>query len=97
LREDIGVSAFSGKEVSLQGTTKTPSGGFVTLAGKLTKPQGEGPFPAVVLLHGCGGVAKSIDSWADKLAGMGYVALVLDAFGPRNEPKGICANTMLIP
>jgi dipeptidyl aminopeptidase/acylaminoacyl peptidase len=97
IKKDMRASAFSGKDVSFKGTTKTPSGDFVTLAGKLTKPRGDGPFPAVVLLHGCGGVAKSMDGWADKLAGMRYVALVLDSFGPRNEPKGICANTMLIP
>jgi dienelactone hydrolase len=92
-----GASAFSGKDISFKGTTKTPSGGIVTLTGKLTKPQGEGPFPAVVLLHSCAGVSKFMDSWADKLASLGYVALVLDSFGPRGEPIGICANTMFIP
>jgi dienelactone hydrolase len=92
-----GASAFRAKDISLEGTTKTPSGGFVMLTGKLTKPQREGPFPAVVLLDGCGGVSEFMDSWADKLASLGYVALVLDSFGPRGEPKGICAKPLLIP
>jgi dienelactone hydrolase len=93
----LGSSVFGAEDVSFKGTQKKVSGDFVTLTGKLTKPQGEGPFPAVVLLHGCGGVNKFINSWADKLASLGYVALVLDSFGPRGEQKGICANIMLIP
>jgi len=99
VKKDIspGASAFRGKDISFKATTKTPSGDFVTLTGKLTKPQGEGPSPAVVLMDGCGGVSEFMDSWADKLASSGYVALVLDSFGPRGEPKGICAKPMLIP
>ncbi len=30
----------------------------VTLSAELIKPEGAGPFPAVVLLHGCGGLWK---------------------------------------
>ncbi len=99
VKKDISpwASAFRAKDISFMGTTKTPAGGFVTLIGKLTKSQGEGLFPAVVLLDGCGGVSKFMDSWADKLASLGYVALVLDSFGPRGEAGGVCAKPMLIP
>jgi len=98
VKKDIppGASAFSNKDISFKGTTKTPSGGFVTLTGKLTKPQGEGPFPAVVLMHGCAGISKATDTWADRLASWGYVAIELDSFGPRGE-KEICAKIMSIP
>jgi dienelactone hydrolase len=92
-----GSSAFTAKDISFTGSTKKEIGGFQTLTGKLTKPHGDGPFPAVVLMHGCGGISKYQQNWADKLASWGYVAFVLDSFGPRGETKGICANTMLIP
>jgi dienelactone hydrolase len=92
-----GSSAFTAIDVSFKGSTKKLFGDFETLTGKLTKPQGGGPFPAVVLMHGCGGINKFHQSWADKLAGLGYVALVLDSFGPRGEKAGICADPMRIP
>jgi dienelactone hydrolase len=44
----------------------------------------------VVLLHGCGGVSHQLTRWARWLAGRGYLALVLDSFGPRGVP-GNCA------
>ena len=54
------------------------------LTGKLTKPKGEAPFPAVVLLHGSGGIKAGRDAdWAAKLSNWGYVALQVDSFGPR--------------
>ncbi len=54
--------------------------------GRLVKPDGPGPFPALVLLHGCHGVSPQIHAWARRLADRGYVAFVVDSFGPRNEP-----------
>jgi len=89
-------SAFAAENVSFRGTTKIASGDFVTLTGKLTKAQGHGPFPAVALMHGCGGINKANDTWADRLASWGYVAFQVDSFGPRGE-KEICAKTMAIP
>jgi dienelactone hydrolase len=55
----------------------------------LVRPAGEGPFPAVVLLHGCEGLGPRSYGWARWLADRGYVALVLDSFGPR-KLKGDC-------
>jgi dienelactone hydrolase len=55
----------------------------VTLTGKLTKPQGDGPFPAVVLMHGCTGIGKHQEDWAARFASWGYVALQVDSLGPR--------------
>ncbi len=54
--------------------------------GRLVKPGGPGPFPALVLLHGCHGVSPQVYAWARWLADRGYVAFVVDSFGPRNEP-----------
>jgi dienelactone hydrolase len=53
------------------------------LLGYLTRPDGEGPFPAVVLLHGCAGFGPRETHWADILRSWGYVALAIDSFTPR--------------
>jgi len=42
---------------------------------KLTKPQGKGPFPGMILLHGCVGFDKHYGVWAERLASWGYVGL----------------------
>src|SRR5512147_1101212 len=63
----------------------TPGGG-AALAATLVRPAGPGPFPAVVQLHGCGGVDAQSLRWARWLARRGYLALVLDSFGPRGWP-----------
>ena len=72
--------------VSFQSSTAiaTFGGGVLNLTGRLKKPDGVGPFPAVVLLHGCGGISQRRDHrWAERLTGWGYVTLQVDSFGPR--------------
>lgn len=51
------------------------------LRGLLVYPEGKGPFPSVVLLHGCDGVQPFQEQWADDLAAEGYVALLVDSHG----------------
>src|SRR5262245_38758857 len=36
----------------------------LTLTGDLFTPSGDGPFPAVILLHGCNGVGPNVTAWA---------------------------------
>jgi len=69
----------------------------VTLTGWLYRPEGNGPFPALVLLHGCSGMygtgtnlTPSYRRWAETLRANGYVALLVDSFGPRGA-RSICA------
>jgi dienelactone hydrolase len=88
--------AAAADTVTFQGTTKTKAGDFVMLKGKLTKPQGDGPFPAVVMLHGCRGIDKAQDAWAERFASWGYVALQVDSLVSRGE-KDICATPFIIP
>ena len=52
-------------------------------AGTLTLPKGTPPFPAVILMHGCGGVTQNMNVWAQRLRSWGYAALILDSFAPR--------------
>jgi dienelactone hydrolase len=62
-------------------TPKTPA----RVEGRLVRPDGPGPFPALVLLHGCHGVSPQVYAWARWLADRGYVAFVVDSYGPRKE------------
>jgi dienelactone hydrolase len=51
---------------------------------KLARPKGPGPFPAVVLLHGCSGWhGGNISDWSEWFVERGYVALAVDSFGTR--------------
>jgi dienelactone hydrolase len=67
-------------------TVRFPSatpGAPVAIEAVLVRPAGSGPFPAVVQLHGCAGIDAQSLRWARWLAERGYVALVVDSFGPR--------------
>lgn len=66
-------------------------GAPVTIEATLVRPAGPGPFPAVVQLHGCAGIEAQSFRWARWLAEHGYVALVVDSFGPRGV-KGDCRS-----
>ena len=65
--------------------------------GYLTKPQGSGPFPAIVHLHGCNGLSKAFKDgtdkgqWSEQLAAWGYAVLVVDSFTSRGIAQ-ICAG-----
>jgi dienelactone hydrolase len=47
------------------------------------RPNGPGPFAAVVVLHGCEGVSENSRRWARWLRDQGYVAVVVDSWTPR--------------
>ena len=68
----------------------------VSLSALQFRPRGDGPFPALVLLHGCSGmytpsgyVTSSYRRWAELLVEDGYVALLVDSFNPRGH-RTIC-------
>ena len=52
------------------------------------RPAGDGPWPAVVLLHGCHGVSASTHAWARWFRTRGAVALVVDSWTPRGIRDG---------
>jgi len=54
-----------------------------SLIGYLSKPDGDGPFPAVVSVHGCLGLSEVQRNTADQFATQGYVSLVIDGFATR--------------
>jgi dienelactone hydrolase len=51
----------------------------------LARPAGEGPFPAIIVLHNCAGVGAHTYDWARRIGGWGYVTLVPDSSGSRGE------------
>lgn len=70
----------------------------VELQGRLYRPDGKGPFPAIVMLHGCSGMwtrrgepNATYEFWAEHFRKAGYVALLLDSFGPRGE-REVCTH-----
>lgn len=52
--------------------------------GHLKLPDGDGPYPAIILMHGCGGIRQSHFNWADVLVKTGYAVLIVDSFRPRS-------------
>ena len=44
-------------------------------------------YPAVVLLHGCGGISSHSAAIADRLGAWGYVALAVDTLGSRGMDR----------
>ena len=53
------------------------------------RPEGPGPFPAVVLMHGCSGISPSHHAWARWLNERGYAVLIADSFNPRGT-RQVC-------
>jgi carboxymethylenebutenolidase len=60
----------------------TITGGVSTplLRAYLAEPAGEGPFPAVLVLHEAFGLTQDIRRQADRIAEGGYLALALDLY-----------------
>ena len=80
------ASAASGEE----GVTFPGAAGGRDIHGSLTRPDGRGPFPAVVLLHSCLGLPANRRAIESEIAGWGYVALFVDDFSGRGL-KETCA------
>lgn len=68
-----------------------------TITGWLYRPDGPGPFPAVVLLHGCHGVSASTHDWAEWFRHRAYAALVVDSFTPRGMAEGCSPRSVDLP
>ena len=95
----IAVLALGLAACQTQGTTTSiaTDEGDAPLTSWLAKPEGDGPFPAVVLMHGCSGterntshrtVWRGLGAHAALLNENGYVTLIVDSFGPRRITDG---------
>ena len=66
------------------------------LSALLSTTQGDPPpYPAVVVLHGCGGISSHSAAIADRLGGWGYVALTIDTLAPRGMDSGCYSGTFV--
>jgi dienelactone hydrolase len=66
--------------------------GDLTLKGVLLRPEGNGPFPAVVAMHNCAGLMNTSGTmrtryrdWAQQLVKMGFIVLFPDSYGARGQ------------
>jgi dienelactone hydrolase len=62
-----------------------------TIRGFMSKPEGPGPFPAVIIAHGCFGVEQNQFDWAKRLNTWGYVTVIVDSFTTR-EVSEVCSD-----
>src|SRR4029453_1703749 len=96
----IGATVLGGCTAGgLQGptlATTTPAGAPEYIPIQTQKPDGAGPFPAVVIMHDCSGLGPRSSGaparWATELVGRGYVAMMPDSFTTRGFPAGVCTN-----
>ncbi len=83
---------YTGWSVSMPTTVR--DGGTEEIPATILKPPGDGPFPAVVVLHDCSGLGPRSGGapmrWATLLAAQGYVAILPDSFSSRGFPQGVC-------
>ena len=99
----MALLAFDTAAANLPDTVHFSSAdGKTELVGYLFKPQGAGPFPALVMLHGRSGPYSSAAGgvytaatlsrrhavWGEFWAERGYLALHVDSFGPRGYAPG---------
>jgi dienelactone hydrolase len=62
----------------------------------IEKPDGAGPFPAIVIMHDCSGLNPGSSGaprrWAKLLVERGYVVAMPDSFSNRGYPTGVCTD-----
>jgi dienelactone hydrolase len=77
--------------------TPGPGGVVERIPVSITRPSGDGPFPAVVIMHDCSGLgpysSHAPERWAQELAGHGYVIVIPDSFTTRGFPNGVCTDS----
>lgn len=86
----LGLSGCLGTTVTFQSSPLAVWDGDArqTVRGIFKKPEGTGPFPAVVLLHTCGGMMEHVVSnWPSVLNKAGYATLTVDTFGSRGAVR----------
>ncbi len=89
-RLETDAAEDGGLPAAILGTAPAPRGqdvhylpGDEATRGYLAVPEGDGPFPALVLIHEWNGLVDRVRQVADAMAEEGYVALAADLFGGR--------------
>jgi carboxymethylenebutenolidase len=55
------------------------------LEGYIARPEGDGPFPGIVVIHEIFGLNENMKDTTRRFADQGYVALAVDLFAGRNR------------
>lgn len=89
----LASASVFGEAVSFQSVTYSVASSFliplpregteVTVRGFLALPESTAPAPAVILMHGCGGISGAEIGWANTLMRIGIATFVVDSFGGR--------------
>jgi len=58
------------------------------LEGYMARPEGDGPFPGIVIIHELFGLNENMKDISRRFAAQGYVALAVDLFAGRN--RAVC-------
>ena len=84
------ASAFVCSPAAAQERVMIANGDDKPLQGVLYLPEGAGPFPSIIALHGCGGLTTNSGrigerhaDWARRLAAQGFAVLFPDSFASR--------------
>jgi dienelactone hydrolase len=91
--------------LTLCGTAQAVTPEFIDIPGDdkplqavLYRPEGEGPFPTIVAVHGCDGlkgstgrVRKPLDEWGQRLSASGFAVLFPDSYSSRGLSRQ-CRN-----
>jgi dienelactone hydrolase len=76
--------------------TTAPSGAVEQIPATVARPEGAGPFPAIVIMHDCSGLGPRSSGapgrWARELVARGYGVLMADSFTTRGVPDGVCTT-----
>src|SRR6516162_2615354 len=67
---------------NLRGYLARPDAGLSGMLG--SHSDSIGPYPSVVVLHGCSGISSHSAGITDRIGSWGYVALTVDSLGPRD-------------
>src|SRR3974377_911161 len=73
----LSLAAFA---FAADGKTVSYKSGDETVQGLLYVPSGNGPFPAIIVIHEWWGLNDWVKEQASKLSGQGYVALAVDLY-----------------
>ena len=95
---DSGVIPFQSAGSLQRGGAGVPfasSSASATLSGELLFPEGQGPFPAIVLAHGCAGNRYVESAWGPFLRQLGYATFNIDSFGGRGISE-VCTQAGLL-
>lgn len=80
----VGIDAATmGGRVEALTNTSLPGAGGAGIRAYVARPAGEGPHPAVIMIHEFWGIRPEILGKADDLAARGYVVIVPDMFRGR--------------